>query len=78
MPWKFLHIGFSNDEVLVGGHNIWDHKWISMHAEPIVVPHPSYPDQRHTMDIYKLDAPGEPLFAAGEFSNGVWGTYIPE
>jgi hypothetical protein len=44
----------------------------------ITVAHPSYPAQRHMMQVYVLDPEhAGPVFAAGEFSNGVWGIYVP-
>jgi hypothetical protein len=77
--WKLLHIGFEGDDVLIAGLNVWEHKWIDAGEGSITVPHPSYPSQSHRMYVYKLDTPsGQKRFAAGEFSNSVWGIYIPE
>lgn len=63
---------------MVAGINPWEvAKWISA-GETITVAHPSYPAQRHTMWVYVLDPKqAESVFAAGEFSNGVWGIYVP-
>ncbi len=39
-------------------------------------PHPHYPDQQHRFDQYSAEATsGETVFAAGEYSNGVWGFF---
>jgi len=49
------------------------------HDGSITVAHPSYPAQRHTMFTYEAVAPsGTVAFAAGEFSNGVWGFFVPD
>lgn len=76
--WKFISIGFEGDEVSIEGINPWRSKWHSLEKMPIVVAHPSYPEQRHTMWQYELRENGKVVeFAAGEFSNGVWGIYVP-
>ena len=76
--WRFVSIGFERDPVDIGsGVNPWSQKWRSLHRR-IVVAHPSYPRQRHLMDTYQIAGSDPPLvFAAGEFSNGVWGIYVP-
>ena len=76
--WSFVSIGFQGEDVSLRGLNPWKHKWHSLHEPPIAVPHPSYPQQRHSMCVYELRGEGKPVrFAAGEFSNGVWGFYVP-
>ena len=45
----------------------------------ITVAHPQYPAQRHTMFVYEVTGSVPPIrFAAGEFSNGAWGFYVPD
>lgn len=78
--WEFVSIGFENDPVdLGGGLSPWPYgeRWVGT-SDRIIVSHPSYPRQRHDMHVYTL-AGTEPAvrFAAGEFSNGVWGFYVP-
>jgi len=75
--WRLLHIGFEGDDVSVAGINPWTvGNWTSTGGR-IIVAHPSYPAQRHTMQIYVLDPQDAgSVFAAGEFSNGVWGIYV--
>ena len=76
--WKHVSIGFEGDRVSLGGLNPWQIKWHSLNDAPITVAHPSYPQQRHSMWLYELHAEGKIIkFAAGEFSNGVWGFYVP-
>ena len=79
--WELLGIGLEDDAVdLGGGVSPWPwapDRWVGT-GERITVAHPSYPRQRHWMDVYTL-AGHDPqvVFAAGEFSNGVWGFFVP-
>lgn len=75
--WAFVHIGFEGDDVEIRGVNPWKAKWVPRLFQ-ITVAHPSYPAQRHTMWTYEIPGPDSiVVFAAGEFSNGVWGFYEP-
>jgi hypothetical protein len=75
--WRFLSIGLEGDVVDLGGVNVWDQEWAPM-ATSITVAHPENPSQRHAMDVFQVPGSSPPIvFAAGEFSNGVWGFYIP-
>lgn len=75
--WRFVSIGVEGGSVDIRGMNPWEHEWISTGGR-VVVAHPSYPSQRHTMKTYELLRPQGPItFAAGEFSNGVWGFFVP-
>jgi hypothetical protein len=77
--WKFISIGFEGNEVSLGGLNPWKMKWHSLKLPEITVAHPSYPKERHSMSQYELRTEFKSVrFAAGEFSNGVWGVYVPE
>lgn len=76
--WRFVSIGFESTPVLIQGVEAWKHKWEDL-GETIVVAHPSHPSERHTMFVYRIVASGKSQkFAAGEFSNGVWGFYEPD
>ena len=76
--WRLVHIGLEGDDVSVAGINPWHAGGWTSTGVRITVAHPSYPAQRHTMRVYILDSQHEIEFAAGEFSNGVWGIYAPE
>lgn len=77
--WRFIGIGIEGTAVSLRGINPWQHKWKSCGTDKITVAHPSYPLETHTMFVFELDAHGSKVrFAAGEFSNGVWGFYLPE
>jgi hypothetical protein len=46
--------------------------------EPVELPHPAYPNQRHRMSVYEIESGGRRIrFAAGELSANVWGFYVP-
>jgi hypothetical protein len=76
--WRLVFIGVEGQPVSLLGFDPWTYEWKLCHENPIVVAHPSYPSQRHRMFVYDLDVSGERVrLAAGEFSNGVWGLYVP-
>lgn len=76
--WRFVSIGFWSDPVDVRGVDPRTFDWGRTKGW-IVVAHPSYPHERHSMFVYELADQTPPLvFAAGEFSNGVWGFFVPE
>jgi hypothetical protein len=68
---------------IVPGVNVWDYDWIKLVAREdgqqveIDVVDPTY-GQHHKLQLCSLaDAP-VPVFAAGEFSNGMYAFYLPE
>lgn len=75
--WKIVAIVAEGDSVLIQGQSPWALSWLGTAEAPITVAHPSYPAQRHRMQVYDLAASRAVRFAAGEFSNGVWGFYVP-
>jgi hypothetical protein len=76
--WRFVSIGLDGDAVDLDGIDPWRHEWLSLDEPRVVVAHPSHPHQRHTMSVYAVRVEGrEVRFAAGEFSNGVWGFFAP-
>ncbi len=75
--WKFVAILTEGEPLSIQGHNPWPVAWHSVPVPPITVAHPSYPNQRHQMWVYDLESSPPVRFAAGEYSNGVWGFYVP-
>jgi hypothetical protein len=60
------------------GLNPWKHEWRRLDEPPVIVPHPSYPRQCHQLRIYEIDDGHKVVrFAAGEFSNGAFGFFLP-
>ncbi|MDR2213438.1 MAG: hypothetical protein LBE21_07430 [Pseudomonadales bacterium] len=75
--WKHLSIGIEGAIVRIDGINPWKTEWRNKN-KTIIVAHPSYPNERHTMWVYEATSEGKTIqFAAGEYSNGVWGFYVP-
>ena len=76
--WRHVAIGFEGAAVSLAGLNPWQLKWRRLDEPAITVAHPSHPEQRHPMWIYELRSNNRTVkFAAGEYSNGVWGCYVP-
>lgn len=74
--WRFVSIGHEGQQTDVAGVNPWEVEWTATGSR-ITVAHPQYPAQRHAMSIYEVTGSVPPMrFAAGEFSNGVWGFFV--
>lgn len=75
--WRDVHVGFEGDGLEIDGVRIWQTTWHPTGAEDVELPHPVYPNQRHSFSIFSAGvAPFVAHFAAGELSNGVWGFYV--
>lgn len=73
--WKHIKTIVDGDEFRLNGLNIWDHKWRATGSK-INVKDPLY-GQDYGMPIYEIENKYlKVIFAAGEFSNTVWGIYI--
>ena len=74
--WKFVKSGIEGDCELFGV-NIFDYRWEPTNKK-IKVLDPIY-NQMHETNIYNVNIGGKVLtFAAGEFSNCVYGFYVNE
>lgn len=72
--WQFAAAGQEHEIVLFGKY-IFDYRWNNTHKS-VTVKDPLY-NQDHRFGIYEVEIDGEiHKFAAGEFSNGIWGFYI--
>lgn len=72
--WKFVKSGIEGDCELFGV-NIFDYRWKSTNQKVDVLD-PIY-NQKHEMTIYNADIGSKVVtFAAGEFSNCVYGFYV--
>jgi len=75
--WKFITAIPDGEYFQINGLNIWDHKWESK-GEKIQVKDPVY-GETHSMDVYQIEKDNLKIrFAAGEFSNCIWGIYREE
>ena len=75
--WKFAAIVVEGERVVLHGRNVWDAEWVASREPRITVKHPEYPRQRHQARVYDLASDPPVRFAAGAFSNGVWGFFLP-
>ncbi len=75
--WRFVHIGSENDGLELGGLTVWREEWREG-VEPLLLSDPADPSQTHRLGVYEIGPAGSPVrFAAGEFSTGIWGFFIP-
>ncbi len=74
--WAFSGSAIDGEPVEISGVNIWEHKWVDT-GRYINVKDPIY-SQDHVMTVYNITLPDRTvIFAAGEFSNMIWGIYLP-
>lgn len=75
--WRFEKTVSDGEEYKIDGINIWDFKWEET-GEKIKIKDPIY-SKFYSFDVYKIKNDNvNVLFAAGEFSNCVWGIYRRE
>ena len=74
--WKFAIAGFDGDCRLFGV-NIFNYEW-KYTGQDIEVRDPLH-NEKKLMSVYSAEIKGKAVtFAAGEFSNGVFGFYVNE
>lgn len=79
ISWKAVGVVVEGRPVRIRDVNVWDHTWTQLTEPSVELPHPSYPSQLHSMNVYEIRAGGKRIrFAAGELSANVWGFYVPE
>ena len=67
----------STEPFLIGGIDVWRHRWESVGGPDAAVADPQY-GRPYRFPVYRIVVQGTAVtFAAGEFSNGVWGFYTP-
>jgi hypothetical protein len=72
--WKHIQTLFEGTPFAINGLNIWDCDWQNT-GQKVNVKDPLY-GQTHTLSVFRIsDQDSVVTFAAGEFSNGVWGIY---
>jgi hypothetical protein len=76
--WALLTVVTEGNAVEFDGVDLWRQEWRSLDIGTLTVPHPSYPQQSHTLWPYAIERSGDALvFCAGELSNGVWCFHVP-
>lgn len=74
--WKYVKTIVDGEIYEIQGLNIWDFDWQDT-GERVTVKHPLY-NQEHVLTVFEFSYNGSAIkFAAGEFSNCVWGIYLP-
>jgi hypothetical protein len=75
--WMPIGVVAEGQPIDVKGLNPWQCEW-KQTADPIVeLPHPNYPAQQHTMNVYEItDGNSTVRFAAAELSPNVYGFYV--
>lgn len=73
--WKFVGHCFDGDHFEIEGINVWSAGWQPT-GERATIGDPLYTWQAHNFTVYTLTRDGKEIeFAAGEFSNTVWGFF---
>jgi len=73
--WTHIKTIADGDAFEINGLNIWNFKWIDT-RQSINIKDPNY-GQDYVFGIYEITNDNKTIrFAAGEFSNCVWGIYI--
>jgi hypothetical protein len=73
--WTYITGGREFNRVMLDGLNVWKHAWKETGAAPALVKDPRY-GQEFRFSVYEITYRGKSVvFAAGEFSSGVWGFY---
>lgn len=73
--WSFEKAVCDGEEFKIKEINVWDFKWVET-GEKIKINDPVY-GKFYSLDVYKMQNDNvDVLFAAGEFSNCVWGIYL--
>ena len=72
--WKFIGKASPPEPFTLDGVNIWDFEW-EQTGEDIIVHDPKY-HQQYKFHVYQISkGNGKIKFAAGEFSNLIYGIY---
>ncbi len=73
--WEFVGAVPDGQSFKIGALDIWKHEWRDT-KERAYVKDPLY-HQDFTFYVYEIGVPGNIVtFAAGEFSNCMWGFYV--
>ena len=77
LAWRHIGACVEGSRLEIDGLNVWDFKWVRVDSQNAEVVDPRY-GQKFLFHVYEIIA-GENrvTFAAGEFSNSVYGFYVP-
>jgi hypothetical protein len=75
--WTFAGAVGSSEPFAINGIDVWQHKWQSVEGAPRAAVRDPHYGQSYEMDVYRItDGSHSVVFAAGEFSNGIFGFYV--
>jgi len=75
--WLFTGTCYASAPFKIAGANVWDFPWQRVEGLKAEVQDPLY-SQPFSFDVYEICTGARRIrFAAGEFSNCVWGFYVP-
>ena len=73
--WRYVGYCVDGQRFLIEGVDVSDHQWRHTDEPDVEVEDPLN-HQPYSFDVWELEADGRRIrFAAGEFSNCVWGFY---
>jgi hypothetical protein len=76
--WEFVGACVDGQTLTIDGVDVWSHHWVPRGEQTASVTDPAY-GQRFTFHVYEIQmGKKRVVFAAGEFSNCMWGFYIPK
>lgn len=75
--WELVGVVIEGEPIDIRGVDPWRQSWSSS-VRVIPVAHPSYPQQRHSADVFVVANPDgqDVTFAAAELSNGVYAFFL--
>ena len=75
--WRFAGSRIDGETFELDGLNVWAEAWRDTPERTATVLDPIY-GQTHHFGVYEIGPAESPIrFAAGEFSNLIWGFYTP-
>jgi hypothetical protein len=75
--WQYVGTCIDGQRFEIAGVDVWTQQWVPRQGESATVQDPLY-GQSFTFPVYDMATGKERVvFAAGEFSNCVWGFYLP-
>jgi hypothetical protein len=74
--WKYVGNSCDGEPFFIGGIDVWSVRWEQIIEEIAEVRDPQY-HQLLRFEVYQATQGNKTVeFAAGEFSNGIWGFYV--
>ena len=73
--WSSVHTRVEGEPALLDGVDVWKHEWQQVPGEVATVIDPLH-GQQYRFGVFRIREAGRVIeFAAGEFSNSVWGFF---